>query len=60
VVPGLRPGGGDPETVEIISWRFFMESEGWTIGLVSAFIAVAILTAVIAAFSMVTWVLGNV
>jgi len=47
-------------TVEIISWRFFMESEGWTIGLVSAFIAVAVLTGIIAAFSMLTWVLGNV
>jgi len=37
-----------------------MESEGWTIGLVSAFIAVACLTGIIAAFSMLTWVLGNV
>jgi len=46
--------------VEIIFWRFFMESEGWTIGLVSAFLAVAILTGVIVAFSMLTWVLGNV
>ncbi len=35
-----------------------MESEGWTIGLVSTFIAVAVLTGVIAAFSMLSWVLG--
>jgi len=37
-----------------------MENEGWTIGLVSSFIAVGILTAIIVAFSMLTWVLGNV
>lgn len=37
-----------------------MESEGWTIGLVSALLIVVILTGVIVSFSMVTWVLSNV
>jgi len=49
----------DPGTAEIIDRRLFMETEGWTIGLVSTFIAVGILTAIIVAFSMLTWVLGQ-
>lgn len=49
-----------PGTAEIIKRRDFMDSDGWTVGLVSTFIAVGILTAIIVAFSMLTWVLGYV
>lgn len=56
----MRFRASSPVTAEIIKRRYFMDSDGWTIGLVSTFIAVGILTAVIVAFSMLTWVLGNV
>jgi|GEM_PF-3260104 hypothetical protein len=36
-----------------------MDGEAWTVGIVSAFIAVGVLTAIIVAFSMLTWVLAS-
>jgi hypothetical protein len=58
MVPGLRPGGGDPETMEIISWRFFMDGNEYMVGLVSSLIGAFIISAFIAAFTIVGWVLS--